>query len=669
MCGCRMHGPGRTRPRRRRRHARAEPPMGRLAQELVCLWEFWLLPLAVALLPYRAGIALARWCASALPLYDERARAGLAHYRAARPRGDPRRWLTEFRFTQLIDHADLFWALTRSERFLLSRLDAPPRPGEPPLMVIGMHFGQGLWLLRWLRACGMPARFLSVRFDASAFESRLRLPLRAAADARGRKAGRRAGDLHGRRKGRNRRDAVAAGAGLWPDRRAHRHAVGAQRDALRRGRVLAVRDWSTPRVRQARTCCCSPRTARSTGVGASLRSASRLPTSTTSRRGSARASTRRPGLGTSGISCRTSPHRTSKRRRCRDLPAHVRSRERRFAGAAFALDPNWLERAGAWGRRRVFHRVAEAAGRHRRRGRHRSRGRSRCRNVRAARRRRRPRRRRLGSATRRRRAARRATTSSSAPMCSSICTTALDCSRGCGRCSRLAANCCCRFPTSRMRRSSRACSTIVSNTAARVCSIRRTCAFIHGVRSLRCCASRLPDPRVGRHRADALRDRVSHARRSACPGAAWSAGPGTRHYAYQWLVRATPGEMDTIPMPPARDVAERVPVRLTVRADARSADARLASAWISFPPTAMPPRSNGASRPARPCCESFFPIASASSPSMSSRCSPASARSGAAAHTGAILDAGVEAVRLEATPMRWFVPTHGSSRRCPPISA
>ncbi len=148
--------------------------MVRLTHELVCLWEFWLLPLAVALLPYRAGIALARWCAAKLPLYDERARAGLAHYRAARPRGDASRWLTEFRFTQLIDHADLFWALTRSERFLLSRLDAPPRPGEPPLMVIGMHFGQGLWLLRWLRACGTPARFLSVRFDASAFESRLR---------------------------------------------------------------------------------------------------------------------------------------------------------------------------------------------------------------------------------------------------------------------------------------------------------------------------------------------------------------------------------------------------------------------------------------------------------------------------------------------------------------
>ena len=168
--------PGRAPMRRRRRPlARSvDDLMGRPARELLCLWEFWLLPLAVALLPYRAGIILARWCAARLPLYDERARAGLAHYRAARPRGDARRFLNEFRFTQLIDHADLFWALTRSERFLLSRLDAPPRPETAPLMVIGMHFGQGLWLLPWLRACGTPARFLSVRFDATAFESRLR---------------------------------------------------------------------------------------------------------------------------------------------------------------------------------------------------------------------------------------------------------------------------------------------------------------------------------------------------------------------------------------------------------------------------------------------------------------------------------------------------------------
>jgi len=147
--------------------------MARLALELRCLFEFWLLPLVVALLPYRAGVALARGCARVLPLYAAAARAGLAQYGVARPYGDTYAWLAEFRFTQLIDHADLFWTWTRSERFLLDRLDMPPPTGLKPLVVISMHFGQGLWLLPWLRAGGMPARFLSVRFDPSAFESRL----------------------------------------------------------------------------------------------------------------------------------------------------------------------------------------------------------------------------------------------------------------------------------------------------------------------------------------------------------------------------------------------------------------------------------------------------------------------------------------------------------------
>jgi len=147
--------------------------MSRSARELACLWEYWFLPAAVALLPYRAGVALARWCARTLPLYDANARAGLAQYRATRPLGDAQRWLTDFRFTQLIDHADLFWALTRRERFLLSRLDAPPLAGGAPLVVISMHYGQGLWLLPWLRAAGVPARFLALRIDAAAFDSRL----------------------------------------------------------------------------------------------------------------------------------------------------------------------------------------------------------------------------------------------------------------------------------------------------------------------------------------------------------------------------------------------------------------------------------------------------------------------------------------------------------------
>jgi 2-polyprenyl-3-methyl-5-hydroxy-6-metoxy-1,4-benzoquinol methylase len=49
---------------------------------------------------------------------------------------------------------------------------------------------------------------------------------------------------------------------------------------------------------------------------------------------------------------------------------------------------------------------------------------------------------------------------------------------------------------------------------------------------------------------------------SMAPALAAALGPGTRHYAYQWLVRATPGAMDEILAPRALEGAERVPVRL-----------------------------------------------------------------------------------------------------------
>jgi 2-polyprenyl-3-methyl-5-hydroxy-6-metoxy-1,4-benzoquinol methylase len=49
---------------------------------------------------------------------------------------------------------------------------------------------------------------------------------------------------------------------------------------------------------------------------------------------------------------------------------------------------------------------------------------------------------------------------------------------------------------------------------------------------------------------------------SIAPALAAALGPGTRHYAYQWLVRATAGTMDDIPAPRALEGAERVPVRL-----------------------------------------------------------------------------------------------------------
>ncbi|HVF64210.1 MAG TPA: hypothetical protein VNE58_09470 [Casimicrobiaceae bacterium] len=136
----------------------------RLARELRDLRDLWLAPFAVALLPYRLGLKLAHWLARSVPLYEEAARSGLEQWRLVRSDVDERPWLADYRFAQLVDHADLYWALTRSDAFLLRRLQTLPLdvPRDRPLLVLSYHFGQGLWLIRWLRARGIAARFVSV---------------------------------------------------------------------------------------------------------------------------------------------------------------------------------------------------------------------------------------------------------------------------------------------------------------------------------------------------------------------------------------------------------------------------------------------------------------------------------------------------------------------------
>jgi hypothetical protein len=125
--------------------------------------ELWLWPALVALLPYRAGIAFARFVARTFSPYDDAAREAVRCWSSVLPDGDPRAFLAAYRFAKLIDHADLYWALTRSDRFLLERFaTAPSVLATPPGLVVSLHFGQGLWLMRWLREAGVRPRFVSV---------------------------------------------------------------------------------------------------------------------------------------------------------------------------------------------------------------------------------------------------------------------------------------------------------------------------------------------------------------------------------------------------------------------------------------------------------------------------------------------------------------------------
>lgn len=147
----------------------------RAAREVRAAVELWLLPLAIALLPYRAGLALGRLCARRLRLYEDATAAAAAQWRSVDGNGSESEWKASYRLALLVDHADLYWSLLRSRRFLLRHLDAPALslPHGRPLVVVSFHFGQGLWLLHWLAALGRSPRLVALRVERKAMSSAL----------------------------------------------------------------------------------------------------------------------------------------------------------------------------------------------------------------------------------------------------------------------------------------------------------------------------------------------------------------------------------------------------------------------------------------------------------------------------------------------------------------
>lgn len=147
----------------------------RLLRELVASVELWLLPLLVALLPYRAGIAFARWAARTIPLYDAATEASVSQWCRVTGGEATDEWRAAYRLEQLVDHADLFWSLTRRSGAMLRKLRAPSLelPAGRPLVVISYHYGQGLWLLHWLATLDHPPRFVSMRISRDAADSSL----------------------------------------------------------------------------------------------------------------------------------------------------------------------------------------------------------------------------------------------------------------------------------------------------------------------------------------------------------------------------------------------------------------------------------------------------------------------------------------------------------------
>lgn len=149
--------------------------LARVRRELRAGVELWLVPLVVALLPYRVGIALARLVAQALPLYGAATQASVSEWSRITGGRDVAGFRAAYRLEQLVDHADLFWSLTRRHEAMAAKLRAPllSLPHGRPLVVVSFHYGQGLWLLHWLAQLGHPPRFVSLPLSRDDADSSL----------------------------------------------------------------------------------------------------------------------------------------------------------------------------------------------------------------------------------------------------------------------------------------------------------------------------------------------------------------------------------------------------------------------------------------------------------------------------------------------------------------
>ncbi len=146
----------------------------RCAQEVQDLIELFLVPGLAALLPwwlcYTVFRRIARWDW----LYREASQSAL---RQARQRGwsgvNEAHWLWVRRITTLVDHADLYLCMTRSDAWMRRHLTVQGNwvPGGPAVLCT-FHWGAGFWGLRHAAASGLTPHALVAPIDRKHFSGR-----------------------------------------------------------------------------------------------------------------------------------------------------------------------------------------------------------------------------------------------------------------------------------------------------------------------------------------------------------------------------------------------------------------------------------------------------------------------------------------------------------------
>lgn len=147
----------------------------RLRAEARDLLELVLIPGVAAVLPWRLCFRLFRFLCRADFLYRESCHEALAQASARGwVRGSPATWRQRFRLVTLVDHADYYLSLFRSDRWMARHLivrGAWPDASRPAILCT-FHWGAGMWALRHVAAHGLHVHLLIAAHSRAPFERR-----------------------------------------------------------------------------------------------------------------------------------------------------------------------------------------------------------------------------------------------------------------------------------------------------------------------------------------------------------------------------------------------------------------------------------------------------------------------------------------------------------------
>ncbi len=147
----------------------------RIKQEALDLLELVLLPGLAAALPWPVCYALFKRIARCRWLYQEQCNAALDKARQMGWAGtNEAHWLWVRRLITLVDHADHYLGIARTDRWMDKYLQVNGQWPEPskPMMLVTFHWGAGYWGLRHAAAHGLHPHALVASLESPAYAGR-----------------------------------------------------------------------------------------------------------------------------------------------------------------------------------------------------------------------------------------------------------------------------------------------------------------------------------------------------------------------------------------------------------------------------------------------------------------------------------------------------------------